>query len=53
MSVGVLYLVAAALVGWALVTMPNASAWPWWHPRSFAGGLLAFTLAFWTVFLLS
>jgi hypothetical protein len=53
MSVGVLYLVAAALVGWALVSLPNASVWPWWHPRAFAGGLLAFTLAFWTAFLLA
>jgi hypothetical protein len=46
MSVGAFYLAAAALVGRALASLPNASAWTWWHPRYFAGGLLAFTLAF-------
>lgn len=44
---------ATLLVVWTLVRMPNASAWPWWHPRFFAGGLLAFTLAFRSVFLLA
>ena len=53
MSVGIVYLVATAMIGFALATMPSTTGQPWWHPRYLWLGLLAFTVALWTLYLLS
>ncbi len=50
-SIGVGYLLAAGVLGFALTRLPHAHDRPWWHPRYLCWGIGAFTVAFWGIYL--
>lgn len=53
MTIGLLYLIAAALIFLYLIRMPSVSGRAWWCPRYLGIGLLVFTVTEWTLFILT